>query len=106
MSSSPISVLFLRDTAHGGPTGQAHTVAARLADFANTAATSLDVAIYDFRLSDPLAVVVVAALVEAANRGVQVRVAFDAGKPATATPATFAHLQADPAPPGTADWVT
>ena len=33
------------------------------------------------------------------------RIAYDAGKPAAATRATFAALAADPAPPGTAQWV-
>jgi hypothetical protein len=35
-----------------------------------------------------------------------VRIAYDAGKPAAGTGADFARLQADPAPPGTAAWVS
>jgi hypothetical protein len=34
-----------------------------------------------------------------------VRIAYDAGKPAAATAADFAVLQADPAPAGTAEWI-
>jgi phosphatidylserine/phosphatidylglycerophosphate/cardiolipin synthase-like enzyme len=103
--SSPIDVFLLRDTTHGGDPDQATTVATRFSDFAAAAAHSLDLAIYDFRLSPALAEPVVAALVAAAQRGVQVRIAYDAGKPAAATPETFALLAADPAPVGTAQWV-
>jgi phosphatidylserine/phosphatidylglycerophosphate/cardiolipin synthase-like enzyme len=103
---APLSVLFLRDTRHGGPAGQLATVAGALAAFVAAATTSVDVAIYDFRLDDADAVsTVVGALTGAAARGVTVRIGFDAGKPETATAETFALLQADPAPPGTADWV-
>jgi phosphatidylserine/phosphatidylglycerophosphate/cardiolipin synthase-like enzyme len=104
--SSPIDVLLLRDTRHGGDAGQAGTVAARFADYAASAVHSLDLAIYDFRLSDPLAATVVGALTDAAARGVPVRIAYDAGKPPGATQATFTGLAADPAPVGTAQWVT
>jgi phosphatidylserine/phosphatidylglycerophosphate/cardiolipin synthase-like enzyme len=103
---SPIDVMFLRDIDHGGPAGQAEAVAGRLAEFAAAATHTLDVAIYDFRLSDALAATVVGAFTAAAARGVQVRIAYDAGKPAAADQAVFAALQADPAPVGTAEWVT
>jgi phosphatidylserine/phosphatidylglycerophosphate/cardiolipin synthase-like enzyme len=104
--SSPIDVFLLRDTQHGGEAGQAAAVAARFAEYVASATHSLDLAIYDFRLSEPLADIVVGALTDAAGRGVQVRIAYDAGKPTDATQATFATLQADPAPVGTAQWVT
>jgi phosphatidylserine/phosphatidylglycerophosphate/cardiolipin synthase-like enzyme len=103
--AAPIDVMFLRDTHHGGPGDQAVAVARRLAAYADSAAHSLDIAIYDFRLSDALATIVVGALTAAAERGVTVRIAFDAGKPAAADAATFAALEADPAPPGTPEWV-
>ena len=102
----PIDVMFLRDVKHGGAAGQAGSVAQRLAEFAGSATHTLDVAIYDFRLSDALAATVVGALTDAADRGVQVRIAYDAGKPTTADQAVFAALEADPAPIGTAEWVT
>ena len=104
--TSPIAVTFLRDTGHGGAAGQPNAVAAELAAFADAAQTSLDIAIYDFRLSDALAEVVVGRLIEVADRGVTVRIAYDQGKPADATAADFAALEADPAPAGTAEWVT
>jgi phosphatidylserine/phosphatidylglycerophosphate/cardiolipin synthase-like enzyme len=106
MTTAP-DVTFLRDTQHGGAADQAGTTAAKLAAFAAAATKSLDIAIYDFRLSDPgLAGTVVDAFTDAAARGVTVRIAYDAGKPDTADAKTFAALQADPAPPGTAEWVT
>jgi phosphatidylserine/phosphatidylglycerophosphate/cardiolipin synthase-like enzyme len=104
--SSPIDVLLLRDTQHGGEAGQAQTVVTRFADYVASATHSLDLAIYDFRLSETLASTVVGALTAAAERGVQVRLAYDAGKPTDATQATFTALAADPAPVGTAQWVT
>ena len=68
--------------------------------------STLEVAIYDFRLTDPqLAATVVGALTGAAKRGVTVRLAYDAGKPTAGTTTMFARLAADPAPPGTAQWV-
>jgi phosphatidylserine/phosphatidylglycerophosphate/cardiolipin synthase-like enzyme len=100
-----LDVLLLRDIQHGGDQGQADDVAARFAAFIEQAKYSLDLAIYDFRLSPALAGPVVSALTGAAARGVQVRLAYDAGKPADATQATFAALAADPAPVGTAQWV-
>lgn len=107
-----IDVYFLRDTDHGGDAGQPATVAGRLADFVAQARTSLHLAIYDFRLGDALAGPVVAALTEAATRGVEVRIAYDhGGKPrsqshsAPATMRAFAARGGDPAPVGTHDWL-
>jgi phosphatidylserine/phosphatidylglycerophosphate/cardiolipin synthase-like enzyme len=100
-----LDVLLLRDIKHGGDQDQANNVAARFAAFIEQAKYSLDLAIYDFRLSPALAEPVVTALTAAAGKGVQVRLAYDAGKPAEATQATFTALAADPAPIGTADWV-
>ena len=100
-----IQTLFLRDTRHGGAVDQAQTVARKLAAFLRQATATIDVAIYDFRLSDALAGPIVEVLSKAAARGVSVRIAYDAGKPAAATRATFAMLAADPAPSGTAQWV-
>jgi phosphatidylserine/phosphatidylglycerophosphate/cardiolipin synthase-like enzyme len=101
-----IEVQLLRDQRHGGPAGQAAQVATALADFVGAATATVDIAIYDFRLSDPhLITTVVGALTDAVHRGVTVRVGYDAGKPAEATAETFAVLQADPAPPGTDTWV-
>jgi hypothetical protein len=104
--STPVTVTFLRDGRHGGSPGQLQQVADQLAAFAAAATTSVDMAIYDFRLADPGAVsTVVDALAGAAQRGVAVRIGYDAGKPADGDAATFAALEADPAPPGTGDWL-
>lgn len=102
-----VNVTFLRDLKHGGSAGQAQSVADQLAGFVEAARTSVDIAIYDFRLSDSARVsTVIGALTAAADRGVAVRVGYDAGKPAVANAETFAALQADPAPPGTGDFLT
>lgn len=99
-----ISVQFLRDTRHGGAPEQPQSVAAALAAFVGAAKVSVDLAIYDFRLSNPMLVsTVVGALTAAAKRGVRVRIGYDAGV-GTATVAA-AQLEADPAPIGTAEWV-
>jgi phosphatidylserine/phosphatidylglycerophosphate/cardiolipin synthase-like enzyme len=104
--TSPVRVTFLRDDQHGGSSGQLQQVAAELAAFVAAAATSVDVAIYDFRLTDAAAEsIVVDALTQAAQRGVAVRIGYDAGKPADGDAAAFAALGADPAPPGTGDWL-
>jgi phosphatidylserine/phosphatidylglycerophosphate/cardiolipin synthase-like enzyme len=104
--TSPVTVTFLRDAEHGGSSGQLQQVAAELADFVAAATTSVDMAIYDFRLADAGAEsVVVDALTQAAARGVAVRIGYDAGKPAGADAAAFAALEADPAPTGTGDWL-
>jgi phosphatidylserine/phosphatidylglycerophosphate/cardiolipin synthase-like enzyme len=105
VAAAVIQSLFLRDTRHGGPVGQPQAVARRLTAFVRQASATIDVAIYDFRLSEALAGPIVAALAKAAARGVSVRIAYDAGKPVTATRTTFAMLAADPAPSGTAQWV-
>jgi phosphatidylserine/phosphatidylglycerophosphate/cardiolipin synthase-like enzyme len=103
----PISVIFLRDVDHGGSADQLASTAEALAQFVSAAAQSVDIAIYDFRLSDLSAVdTVVTAVRAAAARGVTVRIGYDAGKPARADSATFSVWEADPAPPGTAEWVS
>lgn len=103
--TSPIDITFLRDTRHGGAQAQPTEIASRLADFVEAATHSIDIAIYDFRLTDSLAGPVVSALIAAADRGVVVRIGYDEGKPAAGTATDFAALGADPAPIGTAQWV-
>jgi phosphatidylserine/phosphatidylglycerophosphate/cardiolipin synthase-like enzyme len=76
-------------------------VAALLAEFLAAARTSLHLAVYDFRLGGDLAAPVVEVLRGRAAAGVDVRIVFDAGKPNAAFPGSGA----DPAPPGTADFV-
>jgi phosphatidylserine/phosphatidylglycerophosphate/cardiolipin synthase-like enzyme len=76
-------------------------IAGQLAEFLNAAKTSLHIAIYDFRLSDVTAGAVVNALRSRAAAGVDVRIVYDAGK----LQVGFPESGADPAPPGTADFV-
>jgi hypothetical protein len=82
VAARKVNAYFLRDTRHGGPAGQPQTTANRLAAFIADAVSTLEVAIYDFRLTNTeLAATVVGAMTGAAGRGVTVRLAYDAGKP-------------------------
>src|SRR4051812_45302909 len=100
-----VLVEFLRDTRHGGDATQPARVAAGLAAFLGAATKTLDIAIYDFRLDPPLDRPVTEAIASAVQRGVAVRVAYDAGKPAEQTTVGFAAAGADPAPIGTEQWL-
>jgi phosphatidylserine/phosphatidylglycerophosphate/cardiolipin synthase-like enzyme len=91
-----INVTFLEQ---GGQTPA--QIASLLAEFISAARASLHIAIYDFRLSDAAAAPVVMALRERAAAGVEVRIAYDAGKPQ----ANFPAAGTDPAPPGTGAFV-
>lgn len=79
---------------------QPETVIQWLAEFIRGSRHTLDIAVYDFRLSDPLKAVVVAALAECAARGVAIRIAYDADKPEQPL-----ALGMDPAPAGTGYFV-
>ena len=85
--------------AQGEQTGD--QVAAQVAAFIRGARRSLDMALYDFRLSDPLKAVVAGAMQERAAAGVAIRIAYDADKP---EPPLVAQGM-DPAPPGTGAFV-
>ena len=85
--------------AQGEQTGQ--EIAAKLAAFIRGAQRSLDLAVYDLRLSDPLKAIVAGALRERAAAGVAIRIAYDADKP---EPPQVAQGM-DPAPPGTGQFV-
>jgi phosphatidylserine/phosphatidylglycerophosphate/cardiolipin synthase-like enzyme len=76
-------------------------IAQLLVEFVTAARSTLHLAIYDFRLSDAVAAPVVQALKQRAAAGVEVRIAYDHGKPT----AKFPGSGSDPAPPGTADFV-
>ena len=93
---SDLGVYFL---AQGEQAGQ--DVAARFAAFIGGARRSLDLAVYDMRLSEPLKAVVAGALAERAAAGVAIRIAYDADKPEQPV---LAPGQ-DPAPPGTGHFV-
>jgi phosphatidylserine/phosphatidylglycerophosphate/cardiolipin synthase-like enzyme len=92
----PISITFLEQDRQ-----QPQDIARSLAGFLGAARSSLCVAIYDFRLSGSAADLVVKALRDRAAGGVDVRIVYDAGKPAAVPSST----RGDPAPPGTADFV-
>jgi phosphatidylserine/phosphatidylglycerophosphate/cardiolipin synthase-like enzyme len=91
-----IDVTFLEE---GGQT--AGQIAALLAEFVAAARSTLHLAIYDFRLTDAVAEPVIRALRQRSAAGVEVLLAYDAGKPH----ADFPAAGTDPAPPGTADFV-
>lgn len=95
-ATGDLAVAFL---AQGEQTAPA--VARRVAAFIGGARHSLDFALYDFRLSDPLKAVVADALRERAAAGVAIRIAYDADKPEP--PRLEAGM--DPAPPGTGQCV-
>ena len=85
-------------------TGQASAVADIFAGFIAGARTSLDIAIYDFRLlPGELTDKIVGAVRDAAGRGVAVRLAYDktTGTDDDATLKAFAGAGGDPAPTGT-----
>ncbi len=94
--ASDLSVFFL---AQGEQTADA--VMARLTAFVHAATQSLDFALYDMRLSDPLKAQLVAALRERAAVGVQIRICYDGDKPLQPDLAAGQ----DPAPPGTGAFV-
>jgi phosphatidylserine/phosphatidylglycerophosphate/cardiolipin synthase-like enzyme len=77
------------------------SIAALLVDFLASAQTSLHLAIYDFRLSENLAMSAIEVLRDRAKAGVEIRLVYDAGKPAS----PMIRNGADPAPPGTAAFV-
>jgi phosphatidylserine/phosphatidylglycerophosphate/cardiolipin synthase-like enzyme len=91
-----LSVFFL---AEGEQT--ADSVMARLTDFIRAAKRSLDIAVYDMRFSEPLRVLLLAALRDRANAGVQIRFCFDGDKPQQPDVAAGQ----DPAPAGTSAFV-
>jgi phosphatidylserine/phosphatidylglycerophosphate/cardiolipin synthase-like enzyme len=87
-----LSVFFLAEREQS-----ADDVMARLTAFIDGAKQTLDFAIYDMRLSDPLRARLVAALHEKAQAGVEIRLCYDADKP----PKPDLAAGQDPAPAGT-----
>jgi phosphatidylserine/phosphatidylglycerophosphate/cardiolipin synthase-like enzyme len=87
-------------------TAQVVEVASRIARFIGEAATSIDIAIYDWRLHDEPAAILSDALREKAKSGVALRIVYDgtidAGADASVSPA---HLEADKKPAGTESFV-
>jgi phosphatidylserine/phosphatidylglycerophosphate/cardiolipin synthase-like enzyme len=77
---------------------QVRDVASRTADFINQAKSTIDIAIYDFRLRDEAATIVAEGLRSQARKGVQIRIAYDSATDlgADALPtAAPSHLESD-----------
>jgi len=109
-----IEVTFLQQqgrdpfTATPERAAQIKDVASRLARFIAEAKSSLDIAIYDFRLHDDAATVVTDALRSQASKGVRTRIIYDdAADPGADAISTVApaHLEADQKPLGTETFV-
>jgi phosphatidylserine/phosphatidylglycerophosphate/cardiolipin synthase-like enzyme len=114
LAGGDIEVMFLaqtgRDpfTATPERTAQVGEVAARIARFVGEARATLDIAIYDFRLRDAAAKIIVDALRAQARKGVVIRIAYDHATDSGGdeTPAASpGHLEADKKPPGTDSFV-
>jgi phosphatidylserine/phosphatidylglycerophosphate/cardiolipin synthase-like enzyme len=84
-------------------TAQTKDIATRIANFIGEAKSTIDIAIYDFRLVDEAAAIVADALRAQARKGVHIRIVYDnAGNPdAGALPAGPSHLESDQKPAGT-----
>ena len=87
---------------------QINDVAGQIAGFIAGARSSLDIAIYDFRLHGSAASAIVDAVKDRVNAGVTVRIAFDAATnpdPNISVIESPAFLEADKKPPGTESFV-
>jgi len=109
-----IEVMFLRqrgdDPFVSTPerTAQIGEVASRIARFISEARSTLDIAIYDFRLQDEAAAIIADALRERAKNKVAIRIIYDATTEPDAEivpAASPAHIEADKKAPGTATFV-
>jgi len=96
MTEAELSFTFLTQ---GGQS--AVDVANQVADFIGAANHTLELALYDCRLSEPLKAIVTAALRERSAAGVGIRIAYDADKPEV--PAV--DRGADPAESGTGVYI-
>ena len=89
-------------------TAQIRDVATRIANFISDAKSTIDIAIYDFRLRDEAATIVADGLRAQARKGVRVRIIYDhaADPGADAIPtAAPSHLESDQKLLGTDDFV-
>jgi phosphatidylserine/phosphatidylglycerophosphate/cardiolipin synthase-like enzyme len=109
-----IEVMFLRQmgddpfTPTVERTAQITEVANRIARFIGETRTTLDIAIYDFRLRDEAAAIITDALRERARNKVVIRIIYDAATDAggdVAPTTSPAHLEADRKSPGTETFV-
>jgi phosphatidylserine/phosphatidylglycerophosphate/cardiolipin synthase-like enzyme len=87
---------------------QVNAVVSRIVRFIRLAKTTLDIAIYDFRLHGEPAEIIIEAARERAKAGVAIRIAFDAAtnpEPQVSPAEAPALLEADKKPPGTESFV-
>jgi phosphatidylserine/phosphatidylglycerophosphate/cardiolipin synthase-like enzyme len=92
-----VDVFGLRDVGDDADLSQAEMVAGRIADFIGRAERSLVLALYDIRLPDPVGSIVADAFRAAAERGVEVRLAYNS----VPDHPTERHLPAIHPPPDT-----
>src|SRR5205085_588855 len=113
-NDAAIEVIFLQQQGNDPFTevperiAQANAVAARIAGFIEQAQSTLDIAIYDFRLHGDPASIISEALRNRAKAGVVIRIAFDAAtnpEPHLSPAEAPALLEADKKPPGTDTFV-
>jgi phosphatidylserine/phosphatidylglycerophosphate/cardiolipin synthase-like enzyme len=111
---APIEVMFLQQQGNDPFTevperiAQAKTVASRIARFIAQAQSTLDIAIYDFRLHGDPASIITEAIRNRARAGVTIRIAFDATtnpEPHFVAAAAPVLLEADRKPQGTETFV-
>lgn len=116
LAGNAIEVAFLQQqgrdpfTATQERTAQIKDVASWIAGFISEAKSTLDIAIYDFRLHDEAATIVGDALRSQAREGVRIRIVYDhatdSSPDANVIPtAAPSHLEADQKPPGTDSFV-
>jgi phosphatidylserine/phosphatidylglycerophosphate/cardiolipin synthase-like enzyme len=89
-------------------TAQIADVVSRIANFIGEAKSTIDIAIYDFRLRDEAAAIVGDGLRAQARKGVQVRIAYDHSAdpgPDAIPSAAPSHLESDQKPLGTDSFV-
>lgn len=106
---SAIELTFLKQS----DSKQAVKIATELAAFIHAAKSSLHIAIYDFRLTKPeIANPVINALKERADRGIEVKIAYYAGKPNPSgqgvmelSEEQFIEVGGDPAPAAIGDFL-
>jgi phosphatidylserine/phosphatidylglycerophosphate/cardiolipin synthase-like enzyme len=107
-----IEVTFLQQqgldpfTATPERTAQIRDVATRLAHFIGEAKSTIDIAIYDFRLRDEAATIVAEGLRSQARKGVRTRIAYDSATNPDAIPtAAPSQIESDQRPIGTDTFV-
>jgi phosphatidylserine/phosphatidylglycerophosphate/cardiolipin synthase-like enzyme len=110
-----IEIMFLRQQGADPFTevpervAQASAVASRIANFIAGARSTLDIAIYDFRLHAGPASVIVDAVSDRVKAGITVRIAYDAATNSDPSPSPAeapALLEADKKPPGTESFIS